>query len=105
MKLGTIGIVDASRAAGDDYAFSANQLRGRRFAGQDVRIDAQIAHLSREQVAVLPSCVEDRYLRRQTLRRRCLVSGTPVRSGDLRAQPASSWRYRARPSLSASNPR
>ena len=62
---GAAGIVDAGGAAGNDDAFAARQLGGGSFAGSDFGVDAQIAHLSGDQMAVLSAGVKNRNLRLQ----------------------------------------
>src|ERR1051325_4084164 len=47
------GIVDARRTAGNDDASASSQLGGRSFAGSDIGVYAQVAHFSRDQVAIL----------------------------------------------------
>ena len=64
---GAAGVVDAGRAAGNDDAFAAGQLRGRCFTGSDFRVDTQIADFTRDQVTVLPARIENGYLWTQIL--------------------------------------
>src|SRR5208337_1719348 len=59
IDLRAAGFVDAVGAARDNEAFPARQLRGRRFAGLNIGIDAQIANFPGDQMAVLPARVED----------------------------------------------
>ena len=56
---GTPGIVNAARAARDDDALTAGKLSGGRFARGDLRVNAEIANLARDQMAILSPCVED----------------------------------------------
>src|SRR6185369_17984943 len=82
---GASGIVHAGGAAGNDDAFTAGQLCGRRFAGSDIRVDPQIADFARDQVTVLPARVENGNLWTQI---RSIASGWL--SGPRRADPGRS---------------
>ncbi len=59
IDLGTAGLVDAVRAAGDDDSFAAGQLGGRCFAGLDVGVHAEIANLPGDEMTILSARIED----------------------------------------------
>src|ERR1017187_8361113 len=52
-------VVYAARAAGNNHPFGAAQLRRGSFALAHFRIDAQVAHLARLQMAILPPRVQN----------------------------------------------
>src|SRR5262249_22511870 len=60
---GTAGIVDAARAARDDDAPNAREIRGRRLAGAHLRVHAEVADPTGNQVTILASGVQNCYLR------------------------------------------
>src|ERR1700685_3113635 len=59
IDLRAAGFVNAIRAAGDDDALAARQIRIRWFAGLNIGMHAQIANLPGDQMAVLAARVED----------------------------------------------
>ena len=50
-------------SAGNDDAFARPQLRGRRIAGLDVSVHAQLTDATRDAVCILPAGIEYRDLR------------------------------------------
>ncbi len=60
--VGLRGIVNAGRSAGNDDAFPAVQRGDGSFAGRDLGVDSQVADFTRDQMTILPACVEDGYL-------------------------------------------
>ena len=56
---GALRVVDAARSAGNDEAPCGREFRRRRLAGADLRVDAQVAHFTGNQVAVLAPRIED----------------------------------------------
>ena len=64
---GAAGFVDAGRAAGDNQATRALQRMCGSFAGGNFSVDTQIADPASDQVAILPSGIEDRDLGTQSL--------------------------------------
>ena len=64
---GAASIVDARWAARDDNALPSCKFGGWSFTRSYFRVDAEIADFSGDQVAVLSTSVEDRYLRLQSL--------------------------------------
>jgi len=67
-------VVDAGGSSRDDHAFSAHEVRGRRFTGSDFGVDSQIAYFARDQVTVLPARIENGYLWTQFVRWRATGS-------------------------------
>jgi hypothetical protein len=57
-------IIDAAGATGDDDAANAGKLIGTGIAAKNSGRNAQVTNLAGDQVAVLPTCVEDCYLSR-----------------------------------------
>ena len=64
-RVGLPGIVHAGGATRNDDPPAAGQFGGGSFARGDFRIDAQVPHLSRDEMAILPPSVKNGNLRLQ----------------------------------------
>jgi hypothetical protein len=60
---GASGFINASGAAGDDDSPAAPQFSCRRFARQDIGVDAQLTNLPSNEMCILAARVEDGHLR------------------------------------------
>ena len=56
---GTAAIVDAARAARNDQALAPGKVGGRCFTGPHFGVDTEIAHFAGDEVAVLPTRVQN----------------------------------------------
>ena len=56
-------LIDAVRSARNDETFPATEFARRSFARPYFRRDTKVANLSRDEMTVLPACVEDGNLR------------------------------------------
>ena len=60
MNAGRVFFGDASRSAGNDDAADPGQLSSRRIDRENVTLNAELTNTPREQVAVLPTRIQNR---------------------------------------------
>ena len=62
VDIGTTGLINTSGATRNDDAFTRTQTRDRCLTRLNVCVDAKLAYFSRNQMSVLPACIENGYL-------------------------------------------